>query len=246
MISKEDWQTAYRDALDDGRRRVDPPAPAEVEALFDGRLEGEEAERVRQRLAYYPEMARAMTTPFPESADAVLSESEIADDLAKIRERVGVPAPAPQEVVVPFRRPRRQFFAIAAGIVIALAIGSVIMQQWLREPRSVLTITIYPDATRGLSPPTPAQLSTENDYVLHAVPALAGTHREYRVELFDVTARPAEKVWTRDDVTPRSDGTLSITLPAGDLDPGLYRLVLYGVDGTDERLGTYTLRLSAR
>lgn len=246
MISKEDWQNAYRDALDEGRKRVGPPpAPEDVVALFEGRLEGEEADRVRERLAFYPDMVRAMTAEFPEAAEGVLSDAEIAEDLAKIRQRAGMAAPEKPEVVVPFRSPRRRIFAIAAGIVIVLAAGSLVMQKWLREPRSLMTMRIYPDTGRGPSPPAPAQLSSANDYVLQAVPALAAKHRAYRVELFDLTAQPPEKLWTRNDVEPRTDGTFAITLPTSDLEPGLYRAVLYGIDGTVERLGDYTLRLSA-
>jgi hypothetical protein len=246
MISKEDWQNAYHDVLDDGRKRVGPPpAPEEVEALFEGRLEGAEADRVRERLAYYPEMVRAMTAEFPEAADDVLSDADVEADLANIRARVGIAVPVQPSTVVPLRTPKRRILAIAAGIVIALAAGSLVMQRWMREPRSIMTVRVYPRTERGSSPSAPAQLSKANDYVLQAVPAIAAKYREYRVELFDLTTEPAEKVWTTKDAELQADGTIAITLPTTDLDPGLYRAVLYGVNGMDKPLGEYRLRLSA-
>jgi hypothetical protein len=112
MISKSDWETACDDLIAAGRKRHEPPTAEEVEALFLGNLPEPEAARVREVLVYYPEMALAMTEPFPEDAEGVLTDAELTADLAKIKSRLQ-PVPLPAPVVFPARRSRIPW-AIAA------------------------------------------------------------------------------------------------------------------------------------
>jgi hypothetical protein len=90
-ITKDDWKAAYALLLAEGRKRLgEPPTVKEVEALFEGRLSDEDADRVRELLSYYPEMARVMTQPWPteEEAAGILTPEELAEDIAKLRQRV--------------------------------------------------------------------------------------------------------------------------------------------------------------
>jgi len=90
-ITKDDWKRVYAQLLAEGRKRLGPPPTAEeVEALFEGRLSGKDADRVRELLAYYPEMARVWFTPFPseEEAAGILTPEELAEDISKIRRRI--------------------------------------------------------------------------------------------------------------------------------------------------------------
>lgn len=245
MISKSDWQDAYRDLLEEGRKRVGPPPAVEdVEALLRGELSELEAQRVRELLTYYPEMARAMTAPFPTKADGVLTDAEREADFAKIRKRLSV-APPP---VVPF--PSRTF-ALAAGVVIAVAIaGFALVQRLQREPRPVERKILIADGdrgagSRGASAPSPITLSTASDYALKLVFRPMHAYREYSFELFYVDATPPRSMWKKDGVERQADGAYPIELSTEDLTPGRYELVLYGLDGEARRLATYTLRIDA-
>ena len=125
MIRKEEWDAAYRRLIVDGRRDAGPPPSfEEVEALSRGELSEQDAERVRAALACYPDLLRVFSEPFPQDAAEVLSGEQLADDLAKIRERVRrstvQPLPASR------RRTSPRGWAIAAGLAIAIAAGSII------------------------------------------------------------------------------------------------------------------------
>jgi hypothetical protein len=96
MIKKSDWQATYRDLIAEGRTRLgEPPAEEEILAYFRGELAEKEAARVRELLAYYPELARALQgPPLPESYDGkpsdadFLSDEELARDWASLQARV--------------------------------------------------------------------------------------------------------------------------------------------------------------
>src|SRR5438045_1677156 len=109
MTTKADWQEAYRELISTGRKRVgEPPTAEQVQALFAGDLAEPEAERVRELLAYYPEMARAMVDPFPMDAVGVMSDAELATRREQLRRKVGLPASEPQRPVpiVAYRKRR--------------------------------------------------------------------------------------------------------------------------------------------
>ena len=59
----------------------------------------------------------------------------------------------------------------------------------------------------------------------------------------DLATAPPRRVWLREKVVQQPDGSFPVRLSTDDLDPGLYRLVLYGADGTVEYLAEYTIRL---
>jgi hypothetical protein len=249
MISRDDWEAAYRHLIAVDRRRLGPPPTfEEVEALSRGELPEEEAERVRERLSCYPDLLRVLTEPFPANAEGVLTDDEIAADLAKIRERARhTPASPAPPVPFPERRPAYRSLAIAAGIVIAVAIGIVSVRRTMSEPRSMMTQVLYPEAQRrGLPSQTAVPLSKKVDYMLQAVFSSRRQYGQYRMELLDVASVPPRRIWLRDDVTQRPDGTYVVRLSTDELEPGLYRLVLYGVDDTVEPLAEYTIRLSVR
>lgn len=245
MIRREDWKAAHRDLVAEGRERAgEPPTAEEVQDLFDGKLAEADAERVRELLAYYPDMARAMTRPFPEDAAGALTDDEIAADLAKVRARIGQTAADP----VPLRRPWffSRGFAIAAGVIVAIALAGIAFWRTPVEPRMVATKILYPDGDRGGTPAqAPVPLSTSVDYTLRPAFSSGERYMEYRIELLDLASEPPRRVWTRERIEPQQDGTYPVELETRKLDPGLYRLVLYGDNGTPVRLAQYTLRLSA-
>jgi hypothetical protein len=250
MIRKEDWDTVYRRQLADGQKRLGPPPTfEEVEALSSGRLPEEEAERLRELLSYYPDLLRVLTEPFPDSGDGVLSDDEIKADLDKIRERIRSTAPPP--LAFPQKESPQRAFPLAAGIIIAIALAGVGVWRMTSHPRGVVTQVLYPARDRGIGArgvpsATPAHLSKDIDYLLEPVYDSPRAYREYRLELLDLGTTPPRRVWLRENVTQQRDGTYPVRLSTDKLDPGLYRLVLYGVDGTVDDLADYTIRLKAK
>jgi hypothetical protein len=248
MIRKEDWDAVYRRQLADGQQRLGPPPTfEEVEALSSGRLPEEEAERLRELLSYYPDMLRVLTEPFPATGEGVLTDEELKTDLDKLRYRIRTSAPPP--LAFPRKESPRWALPLAAGIIIAIALGGVGVWRITSHPRGVVTQVLYPEKDRGIfargvPSATPAHLSKETDYLLQPVYDSPRAYREYRLELLDLGTAPPRRVWIRDNVTPQRDGTYPVRLSTGNLDPGLYRLVLYGVDGIVDHLADYTIRLS--
>jgi hypothetical protein len=235
MISKAEWQNAYRD--DERKRGAEPPALEDVEALQRGDLDEEAADRVREQLSHYPELARALTAPFPQHGDALTPE-EVAADIAALRARLVDPAPP-----IPF--PNRRYLPMAAALVVLVTVAGVVLWLAARGPsRNTVTRVLYADGHRGGGEQTPIQLSTANDYLLKPLFHTDREYREYRFDLLEVT--PAQRViWSRGGIERNADGSYPITLSTRELPAGRYELVLYGVDAGAERLASYTLRLSA-
>lgn len=243
-MSTRDWDRARRELIEEGRERVGPPPDYEtVEALLRGDLPEAEAQRVREVLAYYPELVRVATAPAPAADEAVLTDAEHQADVARLRQRLRHAA-AP---VVPIaRKPgRSRALAIAAAVVLAVSLGAIVVTQWRQEPRPIQSRVLIADAergTRGSSAVAPLLLARAADYRLKPLFRPSRTYAHYRLELFhlDGTRR---SVWKKDGVQRQRDGSFPVDLSTGDLEAGLYELVLYGIDGSEERLATYTLRL---
>ncbi|HXA18710.1 MAG TPA: hypothetical protein VN380_17075 [Thermoanaerobaculia bacterium] len=243
MISKSVWQNAYRDPLEKEQMRVGPPPTDEqIEALQRGDLPDDEAERVREVLSYYPDLVRAMTMPFPDG-DEVLTQEELAD-LAALREKVQTLPKQP--AVFPERRQPSRVLAIAASIVVMVAIAGFVV--WLATPgetRSKATRVLIADGHRAAGAQTPIQLSTRADYLLKPVFRPERSYSEYRLDLLQADATP-RVIWSRNHIRRQPDGSYPVELSTAHLAPGLYELVLYGVDGDSaDRMAVYTIRISA-
>ncbi|PYQ27529.1 MAG: hypothetical protein DMF56_19295 [Acidobacteria bacterium] len=265
MNDSSGWKDAYRDVIAEGRKRLDPPTVDEVEALFENKLPEAEAERVRKLLAYYPEMARAMIEPFPADTAGVLTAEELAADLAAIRRKTGItpaatqtpaatpaaaPTPVPKPLPFPKRLPRPAF-AVAAGLIVVLAIGAIVAGLFKSGPAASIAVTrkVYPTdigARGGASAPPPILLEQDRDYRLELVFTPDREYREYRLVFLDLGSAPARSLWSRDHEHPEQPGVYAVPLSTKKLPPGLYELVLYGLDdGEAEHLATFAIRVSS-
>lgn len=249
MNTTEDWREARREALEEGRRRVGPPPDVEkVEALLRGELPEAEAKQVREVLAFYPELVRVMTGPAVDDERPVLTDVERDADVARMRKRLGLP-PAPVVEMRPRGGGRTRFLAIAAVLAIAVTIGGVVaLQRWQREPRVLTHKVLIADgarSVRGSSSAPAVVLAPATNYLLKPLYRPERVHREYRLELLDLGTTPPRAVWKQDGVERQADGSFPAELSTDDLVPGDYQLVLYGLDGSAERLATYALRIDA-
>lgn len=240
-MSTRDWQEARRELLEEGKQRVGPPPDFEtVEALLRGDLPEAEAQRVREVLAFYPELVRVMTAPAPAQEETALSDAEREADFARLRQRLGL-TEAP--VVAMPRKPPSRVFAIAAAVLILVALGAVALMLWQRQSRPAQTKVLIADADRGTRGPSgviPVTLHSRTDYHLKPLYRPVRTASGYRFELFAMETAPPRSVWKQDHVVRQSDGSFPVDLSTDDLAPGPYQLVLYG---GAERLATYSLRV---
>jgi hypothetical protein len=240
-MTKADWQQARRDLLEEGRKRVGPPPPVEtVEALLRGELPQAEAERVRAVLAYYPELVRVMTANPIENDEPVLTESEKNTDLERLRQRLAFRSRRQP-------RSRSRTWALAAGVVIAVAIaGGVTMRTRIEPPRATATKILRADAereVRGAGGVPDSVLAPSTDYLLKPLYRPDREYGQYRFELLDLRAATSRSLWIRENIKHQVDGSFPIPVSTSELQPGRYELVLSG-DG--DRLATYTFRVESR
>lgn len=216
MITKSDWQSVNRQLMADQREQLgDPPTAEELQAYMEGKLSGEEEERVRELLVCHPDLARSLTEPFPTQPGFFEMHTATL---------------------------YRSVAAVAAAV--ALLFGFLLWRnsQEVTGPRvSWKAVTLMPDGTRGME--QPIILEPETDYLL--APAILDQREfaEYRVELIDVTTPPHRRVWsgTRER---REDDTFVVDVQRSFLKKGRYQLVVYGVQGTNrEQLARYSIRV---
>ncbi len=246
------------------------PTPEELLAYRDGALEPEERRRLEERIALYPEAARVLVdlAAFPDVEAAPgtpeLSAEEVEVRWEAFRERLpdrpGTPRTSERGEVRTADRsaqapPRawRSGLHFAAAAVLGLVIG------WAARSRvpavhdrsgsaiNVSVVELTPIGGEGLrSAPSPVEVgegAEELVLVLGAPPREPPGMRGYQAELVDAGG---QRVWSRQGLRPTALGTFLIAFRRGALDPGTYRLRLFGSDGEKRTLLTsYDLRLLA-
>jgi hypothetical protein len=245
MITEPEWPEAYREGLENAQKRVGPPpTDEELERLKRGDLPQDEADRVRERLSYYPDLARAIAMPLPEENTA-LAPRELDADIAALRKKLREQPDAPAVFPIPRKRPRA--LSIAAAILVSLAIAGIAI--WIAgrgEPRGSATRVLYADGHRGAGAQMPIQLSKATDYLLQPVFRPERPYPQYRLDLLQAGTPSLRLIQSFENVHRQANGTYPIQLTTAGLTPGLYELVLYGIDGrATDRLAVYTMRVSA-
>lgn len=236
MIMKSDLQ-AVLDELrtEDRRTRLEPPTAEEMLAYRAGELSGEEEGRVRELLICWPELLRALMTPYPDDDAASLPAEVVERQWTAMRSQIGATGGGR---VLSFRN---ALTAVAATL--AIVFGGLLWQAKLelRRPRTLLPQTLFSDTQRG-SGKTETTLVVHGDAYLLA-PVLGGeqTFETYRFEIVDSANQP---VWKSDGVRRGEDDTFAVLVPRAFLPPGRYTLILYGVNGERrEQLERYSLRV---
>jgi hypothetical protein len=251
MITKSDWQTIQHRLLEvDHDPLGEPPAVEEMLAYARGELATRDEERVRRLLVVYPELAHALTAPFPED-DAMpgdvdyLGEEEITRRWLELRSRIQ--GGGDRTNVVQFWR--RATAAVAAALVLALG-GLLGQAQWdahrlrveVNKPRAASeSVLLYPVGQRGRPSGIPT-LATNGESTLLVLPLVGpASFPEYRL---DIAAEDGRVLWTSSALRIRDDDTFTILVPHAFLRSGKYRVTLYGIDGSREDLvEIYPLRV---
>jgi hypothetical protein len=249
MIGKDDWDAATSDFMARERERLGgPPSAEDVVAFARGELTGAQAERVRTLLVYYPELL----APLPEAGDEVLTDLEVARDWEKLQARIA----ATNAPVIPLplrQRPEvARIVAIAASVVL-LFVAPLLVKSRIDVARLTRELSaphalgerhqLLPMAEPRGTPQDAYELPPdEREYRI--APALLGdtTYSRYRVELVDVES--GRTIWKGEDLRVAPGAELEISIPRAFVDPGVYRLDVYGRNGKAPRqLGQYLLRV---
>lgn len=238
MTSKSDWRSVDEELMADERRKIEPPSNEQLIAYSRGELSPEEEDNIRERLAAYPELARALAEPFPtEGAEPgdpdYVSDVQFAADFARIKQRVRRPAPW---------RYWPTAFAVAAAIALFLGIGWWRTVPRILEPRFVGDAeVVLPDGARGPDNATTVHMRGES--VVLRLP-LMGSRRyaDYVVEI----VRPStnERLWRSGVAHPSADDDFALLIHRRFADRGLYRIVVYGIAGeSEQKFATYSVRI---
>ena len=228
MTTKSELSAANRDLINEKRASIgEPPTAEEVLAYTRGELAPDEEACIRERLIAYPDLARTLTTPFPEGAEPdhpdYLSDHEFARQWKALQKRRHQ-----SDAGLQFWR---AFGAIAAALAVVL--GGLL---WRSETERKKPIAVweqqdlYPDGQRGIGG-QPNILTTQGESYL-LVPTLPTDLAvdKIRAEVVDV-ANPSRMVWRSEPLPRTSDGSLVIVVPREFLKHGTYRLVLYCITG---------------
>jgi hypothetical protein len=241
MMNRTEWQ-AVRDAMiaDDRARLGPPPTAEELLAYERGELSAEEAERVRQLLLAYPELARAYAAPFPED-DAALP-SDVVDRQWQ-RFRAGKDVESGGRVL--------QFWRAVSAIAAAVAVifGAMLWQKESesRRPHALPEAQVLsPDGSRGVEPPHLAITPSGESVVLTVSVIGTNDYERYRIEL--VRGDSQKPVWTSEPLRlPKSGSAFDLEIPSATLAPGTYQIVVEGLRGTArEPVATYSVDVMRR
>jgi hypothetical protein len=235
MIRKSDWQAVQDEMIAEDRRSLgEPPTGEEMLAYSRGELAPEEEARVRALLVAYPELARALTAPFPAEGEEEVLPEEVSRRWKSFQTQI-----RPEEKKGKVLQFWRASFALAATL--ALVFGGLLWRESRDEPRVLGDAReLFADGQRG-GASSPVTLDAAGTPTVLIVPLFgAGSFERYRLELVGANDRV---LWRSGLLKRPADDAFRIEVS---LDEGDYRVVLVGVDGTrEQRLDTYPLRVPA-
>jgi len=266
VSGRKDFLTALEAIMAKKREELgEPPAPEELLAYRDGRLDSEARELLESKIAVYPDAARALADlaafpnvePGPDTPE--LSDEEIGARWQTFRGRLAE-LPPPSRTEEPETRPRSArwptSWSLAAAAVLLLSIG--LSAGYLagrsgnspgRKISPSLNVTIaelmpLEDQEGGVrASAAPVQLEPRSDELL-LILILPETKNfsGYAAQIFD---RQGASLWSGDGLLPTTEGTFRLSFARDAFTPGVYRIDLFGVDDTGKkRLARYELWVS--
>jgi hypothetical protein len=263
MTTREtEIETAVSSLIVEGRQRLGPPPSIdELMAYHRGELSEQEADRMQERLAHYPDSVRLLDAlasyPYegePGDPDCLSDEElerawlSVQDHLHHQAEVVRFPSKKGQPTE---GGASRQLAAIAASVLLAVgAAGTwwVYSQRRVIEPSmDVSSQLAIPDGFRTARGGAPTiQLSGGADgYYLSLSVIDAPPYPDYRLEILDPASPNAVPLWSRAGIERRHDDTFELWLPRSFLTVRKIEIRLYGLDdeGTPNLLATYTVEV---
>jgi hypothetical protein len=243
----------------------EPPSPEELLAYRDGRLDAAERQRIEERIALYPDAARALAdlAAFPDLEPAPgtpeLSDEEIDARWQTFRSKLPErPAPPPARATpaveaAPRRSLRRSSFdpRLAAAALVILTVGGAAGFLGGRASRvpneSAINVKIAEIAPQGeggsRAAPVPLEMPEgSEELVLVLSPGAQKDFSAYEAEIVDSRG---ERIWEREGLHPTEPGTFQVSFRQGALKSGNLHLRLFGREGgTKTLIATYELRVT--
>ena len=251
MTSRNPWEEAYRETIEHGRERAgDPPTPEEILAWSRGELPESEAERMRERLAWFPDLAVALSEDEQAADDEapLLTRDEIESDWELIRQRLNED-PQPHAAVI--ANPWRQWSTVVPILTALLFAGlfahSLMTIQALRKENekpmaNVERVEVYATVPRGRASARPILLQPSTRYVVLVLHVAEDVKAEsVRARMSDLEADPPAVVWSA-HVTRGSDGSFAVAIPRTFFTSRSYEIEL--IADTGDLVATYTIWIS--
>jgi hypothetical protein len=252
MTNQAEWQEANRELIAEARRKFgEPPTAEEMFAYSRGELSEAEADRIREMLLAYPELARAYSEPFPDApmpgdADYV-PEAKVDAAWAALQSRLGAePATPAGGKVVRFPYAPTAVAALLAVVFFGLFVyaeGRARHYRDLALPGPVVVREfqeVDADTPRGHNPTPTTLIGVGNLYTIRVRPLTDIRYESYRIEM----DRAGEEPIRINDAKLGEKDTFSIVIPRGSVRPGDYRLRIFGMDGRDDHdAGTVIVRV---
>jgi hypothetical protein len=243
-MKNDDWAAAEDEFMSEERERLGgPPTPEEIAALMRGELSASEAARVRALCVYYPALTDVLLEKAPVEETVVVPREEVARTWESLRLRLD---DAPH-----FSRKRRivrTALPLAAMLAVGFFAGFITKSLKNDAPRAFdVPHELHPVAVRrGAAEARPHLLpASENDYLLVLMLGRETNYREYRVDLVDRETTPPRVIWRSSGVARVDDRPFTIAVPRTFVDPGVYELELYGLDGESHHLASYVVRVAS-
>ena len=251
------------------RRLGEHPSPEALGDYHEGRLGGEEAERLRDHLALCADCAQLVLDlkAFPEiempAGTRKPTEGEVDEAWQAMQARLGEgaeAAPIPNVVRMPqsspaASRPRPGYWtwALAASWLMVLGLGLWVFDlrrenARLAEPAvnvGIAELTAEWEQVRGGERGGVRISSVSGRAFLDVDAAGLPRHSGYEVEILSGPGA-GRALWTGRELTRSRDDHFTLDLPPGFLSPGPYRLRLFGVEeGHREKLADYPFEIGA-
>jgi len=247
MSSPSIWHAIHEALIaNDHERDLEPPTVEEMLAYRRGELTAEKEAEVRDRLAAYPELARAVAHPFPIEDTLPGDVEELAPEVVDKRWRALQArlhaTPRKSGGVLRFWQ-----ISAAAAAMLALSFGVLLWKarSELAHPRVAWEeVTLMPEGRRG-GPETAVAVEADAESILLEFSLFdQRTFAGYRIDMLDPMDQ--RSLWSN-AVSRRGNGSFAILVPRTFLRPGTYQFVLYGVEGRHkERLSSYSLYVPRR
>lgn len=245
-----------------------PPTPEVILAYRDGRLSPQERQRMEDRIAVYPDAARALAdlAAFPDVEPAPgapeLSPEQIDAGWAAFRQKLeplgrprpqeGEPLPAaPVLDLQPVRRrwtnAPRLAAATLAGVALGSAAGYLSGRASQEVPGAAINVSIVqlqPDgegSRRSTSPESIEVAEGTEGLALVLQAPVTEDFSDYALEIEDAAGT---RLWARKGLRPTATGTFQVSFSREGLPEGAHRIRLYGLqEKTRALLASYSVRL---
>lgn len=244
MPKSPDFKTAFVALQEETQERlVDHPSDDELVAYHTGTLTTEEKDRLRHHLVEC-RICLGLLRDLESFSDVARRASEEPSDLGVASQWHGLQrrliSPTPGAARNRWRVP----LAMAATFLLTAISFSVWFTSQQDSPRPNVAIAHLVDETSlrsGGSSPT-VEIEAQAETALLLTPEAGLPHTSYWVQILDANGATMRRVEGLEK-HPR-DETFTLLLPPRSLEPGFYRIALYGRrDGVDERIAGYRIEV---